>query len=245
METLDLILKRRICRDQAVSIEHHASINTLGKRLGQRGLSDPKGTVDDDDHAGVAPIQLKAFFERLASIVEPETYDEMVGSVRLLRSPFPMNETRVTDGACSNSRARRTIIGAILVMILIGCGPAGESIDVRGGAEGARSNESAAESRDRTAIPAVEDSGDLSGIEEPSSSKPQISAGTGEIDPWLLEGIPNFEDVVALRKGDWIVILASGRADASESPTVTLSDRPGIAALQKKLWREKIVPWIV
>jgi len=69
---------------------------------------------------------------------------------------------------------------------------------------------------------------------------------TPETDPWLLEGIPNFEDLVAGRDGDWLVVLGSSeRSGAPLAPTVMAAPDPGLAAVQQRAWNARRVPFVV
>lgn len=69
---------------------------------------------------------------------------------------------------------------------------------------------------------------------------------TPATDPWLFEGIPNFEDLVAGRKGDWLVVLgASQRAGAMPRPTIMTAADPGLAAVQQRAWNTGRVPFVV
>jgi hypothetical protein len=69
---------------------------------------------------------------------------------------------------------------------------------------------------------------------------------TPETDPWLFEGIPNFEDLVAGRDGDWLVVLGSSqRFGAPPAPTVMAAADPGLAAAQQRAWNAGRVPFVV
>lgn len=69
---------------------------------------------------------------------------------------------------------------------------------------------------------------------------------TPQTDPWLFEGIPNFEDVVALREGDWMIVLASAtRPGPPLSPTILRSRDARLAAIQQRAWNAGEVPWVV
>lgn len=93
--------------------------------------------------------------------------------------------------------------------------------------------------------------------EEVESAAPGPAAPDSIADPPgssrpNLEGIPNFEDVVALRSGDWIVLLASIGGTYVESPgrgqaagSVTEARHPDLAEVQQRLWNRDYVPWVV
>jgi len=69
---------------------------------------------------------------------------------------------------------------------------------------------------------------------------------TPETDPWLFEGIPNFEDLVAGREGDWLVVLASSpRTGARPVPTLMAAADPRLAAVQQRAWNAGRVPFVV
>lgn len=69
---------------------------------------------------------------------------------------------------------------------------------------------------------------------------------TPETDPMFFEGIPNWEDVLALREGDWLVVLGSAeRTGAPRNPTITRASDPSLAAIQQALWNEGSIPWII
>lgn len=70
----------------------------------------------------------------------------------------------------------------------------------------------------------------------------------------MFEGIPPFGDGVAMRKGDWLVVLGSfaptGRAGAKPGPagptaTIVRASDPRVAARQQQLWNANRVPWAV
>ncbi|CAN5727427.1 hypothetical protein BH23GEM11_BH23GEM11_04430 [soil metagenome] len=69
---------------------------------------------------------------------------------------------------------------------------------------------------------------------------------TPETDPWLFEGIPNFEDLVDRRNGDWLVVLGSSRrSGAVPSPTIMASADAGLASIQQRAWNAGRVPFVV
>ena len=73
-----------------------------------------------------------------------------------------------------------------------------------------------------------------------------VVARTPATDPWLFEGIPNFEDLVATRDGDWLVVLASVPRDgAPPRPTLVRAADDRIAAVQQRAWNAGIVPFAV
>lgn len=69
---------------------------------------------------------------------------------------------------------------------------------------------------------------------------------TPETDPWLVEGIPNFEDLVAGRNGDWLVVLGSSkRSGAAPAATVMAAADRELAAVQQRAWNSGRVPFVV
>jgi len=85
--------------------------------------------------------------------------------------------------------------------------------------------------------------------QEPASSvvpEPRPVDRTPATDPWLFEGIPNFEDLVAGRDGDWLVVLGSSRREgAPPRPTIMAAADPGLAAVQQRVWNTGRVPFVV
>lgn len=82
------------------------------------------------------------------------------------------------------------------------------------------------------------------------SSMPGENSGEDRMPNF--EGIPNFEDVVAMREGDWIVVLTSvdgvyvkspGRGQAAGS--VMKSEQADIARVQQNVWNRGLIPWVV
>ncbi len=84
---------------------------------------------------------------------------------------------------------------------------------------------------------------------EPASSvvpEPLPVDRTPATDPWLFEGIPNFEDLVSGRDGDWFVVLgAAPRTGVPPRPTIMAAADPGIAAVQQRVWNTGRVPFVV
>jgi hypothetical protein len=75
-----------------------------------------------------------------------------------------------------------------------------------------------------------------------------------ETGPMMFEGIPPWEDVVAMREGDWLINLGSFAADGAPGqkpgpggPTATIvrASDERVAAVQQKLWDANRVPWAV
>lgn len=86
--------------------------------------------------------------------------------------------------------------------------------------------------------------------QEPTTNPPdqvtQKGDRTPETDPWLFEGIPNFEDLVAGRDGDWLVVLGSSPHSGKPSaPTIMATDDPKLAAAQQQAWNTGRVPFVV
>lgn len=85
--------------------------------------------------------------------------------------------------------------------------------------------------------------------EEPAAvvvPDPLLEDRTPATDPWLFEGIPNFEDLVADRDGDWLIVLGSApRAGAPPRPTIMTAADPGLAAAQQRAWNTGRVPFVV
>lgn len=88
------------------------------------------------------------------------------------------------------------------------------------------------------------DSADVSGV--PPAPTPSTADRTPETDPWLLEGIPPFEDLVAMREGDWLVVLGSfGDVKPPARGSVRRSAVPAVAALQQRAWNAGLVPFVL
>lgn len=77
---------------------------------------------------------------------------------------------------------------------------------------------------------------------------PQVDSAvnrTPQTDPWLFEGIPNFEDLVAGREGDWLVVLGSAERVGGTAATIMKASDPGLAAIQQRVWNAGAVPFAV
>jgi hypothetical protein len=93
--------------------------------------------------------------------------------------------------------------------------------------------------------PARTASADDTGGTPPGAEQPAANR-TPQTDPWLFEGIPNFEDLVANRDGDWVVVLASAeRSGAAPRPTIMTATDPGLAAVQQRVWNAGLVPFVI
>lgn len=85
---------------------------------------------------------------------------------------------------------------------------------------------------------------------EPTTTPPdqvmQKGDRTPKTDPWLFEGIPNFEDLVTGRDGDWLVVLGSSvHAEKPSAPTIMAAADPKLAAAQQQAWNIGRVPFVV
>lgn len=91
---------------------------------------------------------------------------------------------------------------------------------------------------------------------EPPDARPTADAQAGppdtsaadrtpETDPWLFEGIPNFEDLVAGREGDWLVVLGSAERAGRPEATIMRAADPRLAAIQQRVWNTGTVPFAV
>ena len=80
----------------------------------------------------------------------------------------------------------------------------------------------------------------------PSDQVTQKGDRTPETDPWLFEGIPNFEDLLAGRDGDWLVVLGSSvHSGKPSAPTIMATADPKLAAVQQQVWNTGRVPFVV
>ena len=75
---------------------------------------------------------------------------------------------------------------------------------------------------------------------------------TPETESEMFEGIPDYEEAIAAREGDWFVVLGSYRIRADADPLPSGSDgsieRSGsaaIAGVQQRLWDAGHVPLVV
>lgn len=66
------------------------------------------------------------------------------------------------------------------------------------------------------------------------------------------EGIPNFEDVVALRDGDWLILLSSVDGVHVRAPgpgqaagSLMEASHPELADVQQRVWNDGHIPWII
>jgi len=150
-------------------------------------------------------------------------------------------------------------IGAVAVGLLVGCADgAGREEGDAGPASPAA--ESAAAST--AAMPASDEpTVELPGRDSVGAARSEGSGGSSSAaepgDPVArrpnLEGIPNWEDVVSLREGDWLIVLGSWRIDAErgERPgpghtsTVTRASDERVAARQQALWNADVIPWAI
>lgn len=151
-----------------------------------------------------------------------------------LRSPLP---------PASRMRAIRRVVlplAAIAVAVAVAaCGPGGDAS--RDGA----TTVSAATDTAATATAAADTAAVDTAVADTAAMDTAV-ARTPESDPWLFEGIPNFEDLVALRDGDWLVVLASAARDgAPPAPTIVRAADARIAAVQQRAWNARLVPFAV
>lgn len=140
---------------------------------------------------------------------------------------------------------------------LPGCGEAGET---------------ESDSAPRTAVPAA----DAPAPDDPGASPGAAVAASSEEDPEpvadrtggadaanaptperaerrpTLGGNPDFEDVVAAREGDWVVILGTvdGRhvdppGPGSMAASVEEASEPTLAEVQRRVWNAGLTPWVV
>jgi hypothetical protein len=94
------------------------------------------------------------------------------------------------------------------------------------------------------------DSAQAASPQEPTTTPPdqvkQKGDRTPKTDPWLFEGIPNFEDLVAGRDGDWLVVLGSSPHSGKPSaPTIMAAADPKLATAQRQAWNTGRVPFVV
>lgn len=86
--------------------------------------------------------------------------------------------------------------------------------------------------------------------QDPTTTPPEQVTQKGDrtpkTDPWLFEGIPNFEDLVAGRDGDWLVVLGSSvHSGKPSAPTIMAATDPKLAATQQQAWNTGRVPFVV
>lgn len=125
----------------------------------------------------------------------------------------------------------RVHLAALVAATLAACEP---DVDRSGGAP------------DVVAVPRDTASSDVISPGTAIASDTAVVARTPATDPWLFEGIPNFEDLVATRDGDWLVVLGSvGRDGAAPRPTIMRAADDRIAAVQQRAWNARMVPFAV
>lgn len=86
---------------------------------------------------------------------------------------------------------------------------------------------------------------DTQAVPPPSPQEESTADRTPETDPWLFEGIPNFEDLVSGREGDWLVVLGSAERAGGTAATIMRAADPGLAAIQQQVWNAGAVPFAV
>lgn len=100
---------------------------------------------------------------------------------------------------------------------------------------------------DRAETPGVRPAAPADAPAVPPSPPPDAPTAdrTPETDPWLFEGIPTFEDLVAGREGDWLVVLGSAERAGGAAATIMRAADPGLAAIQQRVWNAGAVPFAV
>ncbi len=137
---------------------------------------------------------------------------------------------------------------SIFFFALSGCGDADDTSSADPSARAPNGDEVAG------APASVTLGGDTLGAASPASPRPEAQGPTPADGAGAARrpSDPRFEDVVATREGDWVVILAEvdglhveAVGGGSAAASVEESPHPDLAEVQRQAWSLDLIPWVV